>query len=205
MAITKDPFYAVIAGVGGQGNILLSRLLGRAFLRNGYSVTIVDTYGAAQRGGAVNTNLRISKTKSYETLVPMGQAHLILSLEPLETLRVLAKYGNPEVLTLTNFHPIPPLDVLSGKTAYPNNDQLKQTIAALSRRAWFVDASNAALLLGSLIMTNVVMLGALFAAELVPLTRQAVENEIRNQFPPDRAALNLKAFDMGCNIALESV
>ena len=92
-AILKDPLNLVIAGVGGQGNILLSRLVGRALVKKGYFVSIGETFGAAQRGGAVMSNIRISKKMSLGPLIPEGKVHIILSLEPLETLRILIKFN----------------------------------------------------------------------------------------------------------------
>ena len=92
MAIRQDPLNVVISGVGGQGNLLLSRLIGRTLLNKGYFVAIGETLGVAQRGGAVMSNVRISEKISLGPLIPEGKAHIILSLEPLETLRMLVRY-----------------------------------------------------------------------------------------------------------------
>jgi len=105
-----DPLNLIICGTGGQGNVLISRLLGRALTDNGYKVTIGDTFGAAQRGGAVFSSMRISKKKYYGPLVQEGQADVLLSLEPLESLRILNTYGNPEIATVSNSQPIYPVD-----------------------------------------------------------------------------------------------
>ncbi|GAH62503.1 unnamed protein product, partial [marine sediment metagenome] len=135
MAIREDPLNLVISGVGGQGNIMLSRLIGRSLLSKGYFVTIGETLGVAQRGGAVMSNVRISEKMPFGPLIPEGKAHIILSLEPLEALRMLVRYGNPKVTTITNFHPLFPVSVLSRKDQYPDYDALKKTIIELSESA----------------------------------------------------------------------
>src|SRR4030042_4755588 len=85
MALSADPLNIIICGVGGQGNILLSGMVGGAFLKKGYYATIGETFGAAQRGGAVFSAVRVSKKRENGPLIPEGKAHLILGLEPLET------------------------------------------------------------------------------------------------------------------------
>lgn len=197
MAIQADPINLVISGVGGQGNILLSRLIGRSLLKKGYFVTVGETLGVAQRGGAVMSNVRVSEKMPLGSLIPEAKAHVILSLEPLETLRMLVKYGNPKVVTVTNFHPLFPIDVLSGKAQYPDYDALRQAITGLSEAAWFLNATDMGLKLGTPIVANVIMLGALIGIDLLPLTNEDIEAEIKTTFSGDRAKLNLKAFSIG--------
>ncbi|MFQ5997014.1 MAG: indolepyruvate oxidoreductase subunit beta [Dehalococcoidales bacterium] len=197
MAIHAEPLNLVISGVGGQGNILLSRLIGRTLLRKGYFVAIGETLGVAQRGGAVMSNVRISEKMLYGPLIPESKAHIILSLEPLETLRMLVRYGNPEVTTITNFNPLFPVSVLSRKAQYPDYQVLRETIAELSESAWFLDATAMGLKLGTPIVANVIILGSLIGLNLIPLTKEDLEAEIKYSFTPDRAELNLKALNLG--------
>ncbi len=197
MAIREDPLNLVISGVGGQGNIMLSRLIGRSLLNKGYFVTIGETLGVAQRGGAVMSNVRISEKMPFGPLIPEGKAHIILSLEPLEALRMLVRYGNPKVTTITNFHPLFPVSVLSRKDQYPDYDALKKTIIELSESAWFVDATDIGLKLEAPIVANVIMLGALIGINSIPLTKKDIEEEIESSFTSDRVELNLKALKIG--------
>lgn len=197
MMAIQDPLNLVIAGVGGQGNILLSRLVGRALVKKGYFVSIGETFGAAQRGGAVTSNIRISRKMSLGPLIPEGKAHIILSLEPLETLRILIKFKSPKAVTLTNFQPLPPLGVLSMKDEYPDHDRLRNAIQELSASAFFLNATDMGLKLGAPIVANIIMLGTLVVSDLFPLTGQEIEDEIREAFAPDRAQLNIKAFRKG--------
>ena len=197
MKSPHDPLNLIVCGIGGQGNILISRMIGRILTRKGYLVTIGETFGAAQRGGPVFSSLRISKRKYYGPLIPEGKAHVILSLEPMETLRTLHIYGNPQVTTLTNFHPVYPVGVLSQRLVYPDLDAIKDAIQRLSKTSSFVNATEIAIELGAPIASNMVMLGALAGAEQVPLSEEDVEEEIKTTFPDSKVGLNLKALSMG--------
>ncbi len=199
MKSAHDPLNLIVCGIGGQGNILISRMIGRILTRNGYLVTIGETFGAAQRGGPVFSSLRISKRKYYGPLIPEGKAHVILSLEPMETLRTLHVYGNPQVITLTNFHPLYPVGVLSQRLVYPDLETIKSAIQRLSRTSSFVKATEIAIELGAPIASNIVMLGALAGTEEVPFSQKDVEEEIRTTFPASKVELNLKALSMGIN------
>lgn len=104
----KDPLNLIITGVGGQGNILISKLIGEAILEDGYWVTIGETYGASQRGGSVASHVRISKNTQQGPLTPEGRADIILGLEPVESLRMLCLYGNPKTCVITTSDPFIP-------------------------------------------------------------------------------------------------
>jgi indolepyruvate ferredoxin oxidoreductase beta subunit len=197
MKTLPDPLNLIICGVGGQGNILISRLLGRALSTKGYLVNIGETFGSAQRGGAVFSGLRISKTKYYGPLIPEGQGHIILSLEPLETLRILNTFGNADVVTLTNFKPMYPVGVLSKRSVYPDSEKLKAAIQRLSKSSWFLNATEMAMELGSAIMTNIVMLGVLVGSDSLPLSIEEIEDEVKATFPGSKSDLNLQALKRG--------
>lgn len=197
----KDPLNLIIAGIGGQGNILLSRMIGRILTRKGNLVNIGETFGAAQRGGSVFSSMRVSSKRDYGPLIPEGCAHLILSLEPLETLRMLSVFGNDEVKTVTNTDPIYPVGVLSKRLTYPDLGQLKGAVKELSGASWFVDATKLALELNSPIVANIVMLGAATVVEEILLTEADVEEEIRSTFPPTKVDLNLVAMRAGIKAA----
>jgi indolepyruvate ferredoxin oxidoreductase beta subunit len=197
MRSQPDPLNLIICGVGGQGNILISRLIGRMLSRKGYFVSVGETFGSAQRGGAVFSGLRISKEKYYGPLIPEGQGHIILSLEPLETLRILNTFGNADVITLTNSKSMYPIGVLSKRSVYPNLDKLKAAIQRLSRSSWFLNATDMAMDLGSAIMTNIVMLGALIGSNSIPLSIEEVEEEVKDTFPGPKSDLNLRALRKG--------
>jgi len=197
MSLNVDPLNLIVCGVGGQGNILISRMIGRILAGSDYYVTIGETFGAAQRGGAVHSSMRISKRRQYGPLIPRGKGHMVVGLEPLETLRMLAHYGNEEVLTVSNTRPIQPVGVLARRLEYPDPDSLKASIASLSKRAWLVDATQMALDLGSPIVANIILLGSVLGIDKLPLNAQQVEGEIKSAFPSSAVDLNLRALRMG--------
>jgi len=197
MTSTRDPQNLIVCGIGGQGNILLSRMIGRILTGKGYRVNIGETFGAAQRGGSVYSSMRVSRNRDFGPLVPEGSAHLILSLEPLETLRMLQFYGNPEILTVTNVQPIYPVGVLSKRVEYPNLDRLVQAIRELSADTWVLNATQIAMDLEAPIVANLVLMGALAASEALPISMEEMEGEIRQSFPAAKVELNLKALRAG--------
>jgi indolepyruvate ferredoxin oxidoreductase beta subunit len=197
MAISADPLNLIICGVGGQGNILLSGMVGGAYLKKGYFATIGETFGAAQRGGAVFSSVRVSKTREYGPLMPDGQAHLILGLEPLETLRMVQKYANPETVVISNVYPVVPASVSANREEYPDMVELESVVSALCKKAWFIDATTIALDLKAPIAMNIVMAGALLGSGQLNLTVEDIKAELRENLPPDRLELNYKALERG--------
>lgn len=192
-----EPLNVIVTGVGGQGNVLITQLMGSALVRAGYHVTIGETYGASQRGGAVMSHLRISRQAQYGPLIPHGQADVILGLEPVETLRVLGQYGNPGVTVITNSRPVYPLAVAIGIAHYPSVEEIVRALEGLSSRAWMINATDIALDLGASILANIVMAGALVGAGVLPLAVKEFELELQESLPADRLDLNLKAFRRG--------
>jgi len=195
--IDKDIVNLIFTGVGGQGNVLMSRLVGRVFLKKGYFVTITDDIGVSQRSGAVQSVVRVSKKRGYGPIIPEGHGHVIVGLEPLETLRRLIKYGNPDIFAITNFRPLLPAGVLLRRDEYPDYDELRKVIEALTQKVWFVDATKIALDIGNSVLANVVMIGSLVATKLVSVEEQDIENEIRESIPTKMIEANLKAFHKG--------
>jgi indolepyruvate ferredoxin oxidoreductase beta subunit len=197
VSLQVDPLNVIICGVGGQGNILLSRMVGRILIQKGYLVDIGETFGAAQRGGSVFSSLRVSRREHHGPLILEGKGHVILSLEPLEALRMISVFGNPEVLTVYNTQPVYPVGVLSRRFSYPDLEHLGAAIRKLSRACWSLNATELAMKLDSPIVANIIMLGALTACGAIPITMDEVKVEMRNTFPASKMELNLKALDSG--------
>jgi indolepyruvate ferredoxin oxidoreductase beta subunit len=192
-----DPYNVIITGVGGQGNVMASRVVGNMLSRQGLMVTIGETFGASQRGGSVMSHLRISRQSSWSPQIPRGKCHLIISLEPTEAMRVLVKYGNPNVKVLCNTRPIHAIGVISGAQQYPDLDDISSWIAELSEACWFLEATAKAVELGNPILGNIMMIGAVAGTGALPLDRQDFEAVISENLPADKLKLNLKAYDMG--------
>ena len=203
MFISKDPFNVIIGGVGGQGNVLASQILGEMLVSQRYVVTIGETYGASQRGGAVMSHLRISARDQFSPLIPEGQCDLLVALEPVEGLRILGQYGNPRIMTLLNVRPIHPMDVISGNVPYPEISEVVARIKELSRRVWTLNATEVALEMGDPIFANIVMLGALCGIEALPIEREGFELVIKDLLPSRTLDENLKAFDRGREVVQE--
>jgi indolepyruvate ferredoxin oxidoreductase beta subunit len=203
MFISRDPFNVIIGGVGGQGNVLASQILGEMLVSQGYVITIGETYGASQRGGAVMSHLRISTKDQFSPLIPEGQCDLLIALEPVEGLRILDHYGSPRVMTLVNTRPIHPMDVISGNAEYPEVSKVIAKIKELSRRVWTLNATEVALEMGDPIFSNIVMLGALCAIEVLPINRQGFELVIKDLLPSRTMDENMKAFNRGREVVQE--
>jgi len=193
----QDPLNVIVTGVGGQGNVLISQLIGKALVKRGHHVTIGETYCASQRGGAVMSHLRISRQEQYGPLIPEGQADVILGLEPVETMRVLAQYGNPGVVVIANSRPVYTLAVTSGAAEYPGTEKIEKTLEELSSMAWLINATEIALEMGASILTNTIMAGALVGSHALPLEPEDLEAELRDSLPSDRLELNLQAARRG--------
>lgn len=195
--LLHDPYNVIITGVGGQGNVLASRMVGDMLVRKGYEVTIGETFGASQRGGSVMSHLRVSAKERWSPQIPLGKAHLVASLEPVEALRVLKSYGNPGIKVITNLRPTRPMSVIAGDESYPGIEELKGWIRELSSEAWFLDVSEEAAKLGNPIFANVMLVGAMAAVGDLPLDLATFEEVVSSRMPESKVAVNLEAFEIG--------
>ena len=201
----KDPMNLIITGVGGQGNVLASRVLAGMLVDAGYYVTIGETFGMSQRGGSVMSHLRVSQKTILSPQIPLGGADIIVALEPLEALRVLSRYGNPDVLVLANSRVVYPIGVITGELDYPSLDALQNILQKTAAKSWLVDATAAAVKLGNPVLSNIIMIGALSALEILPAGRREFEKEIAKNMPPDKRSINLAAFDAGNEMIRASI
>ncbi|MGD0280289.1 MAG: indolepyruvate oxidoreductase subunit beta [Smithella sp.] len=193
----KEPVNIIITGVGGQGNVMASRVLAGMLVNAGYIVTIGETFGMSQRGGSVMSHLRVSSKSVFSPQIPQGRADIIVALEPVEALRVLVRYGNPDVAVLANSRMVYPMGVITGDFTYPSLDEIQSMFEKLAAKSWLIDATSAAVDLGNPVLSNIVMIGALAGAALLPIDRHAFEKEITKSMPADKREINLTAFDIG--------
>jgi indolepyruvate ferredoxin oxidoreductase beta subunit len=191
--LTKEPFNFIIGGVGGQGNVLLSEFVGNGLIEQGYMVSVADTFGVSQRGGSVASHIKISKEQLYSSVTLNGQADVILGMEPVETLRLLGDFGNPNVVTIVNPRPSYP----SGGVSYPDLEQVKGAIEKLSAKTYYVNASETALEMGNPIFANVILLGALVGADILPISKENMLPILENRFPGKILKVNIEAFEKG--------
>ena len=195
--LIDDPYNVIITGVGGQGNVMASRILGHMLSRQGLSVTIGETFGASQRGGSVMSHLRISTGSSWSPQIPKGRGHLVISLEPTEAMRVLLNYGNPKIKVLCNTRSIHAIGVISGEQQYPDLADIRSWVAELCEACWFMDATDQAMALGNPILGNIMMIGAAAGIAALPLAREDFAAAIAANLSADKQELNLKAYDIG--------
>jgi len=194
LKVTKN---LILTGVGGQGNVMASRVLAGMLVDADYVVTIGETFGMSQRGGSVMSHLRVSPDSVRSPQIPKGGADVIIALEPLEALRVLTVYGNPQVSVLSNLRPVYPIGVITGELAYPSDDAIRKAFDKLSAQFWMLDATSVGLKLGNPVLSNIVMIGALAQTGLLPVDRRMFEKEIRKTLSAEKCVVNLKAFDQG--------
>jgi indolepyruvate ferredoxin oxidoreductase beta subunit len=195
--LSRDPYNIIITGVGGQGNVMASRVLSNMLAHKGYYVTIGETFGASQRGGSVMSHLRVSTQSAWSPQVPKGRVDVVVTLEPIEAIRVLARYGNPGVKVLANTRAIYPAGVIAGESTYPTLEEIKETLRKLSAHVWFIDATDEAVKLGNSILGNIIMTGALSAVGDLPIDRDDFTAVISRSLPSEKMADNLKAFALG--------
>ncbi len=198
--LKKDPYNIVITGVGGQGNVMASRVIGNMLVKKGYRVTIGETFGASQRGGSVMSHLRISAKATWSPQIPKGKADLIVALEPSEAVRVLRDYGHAGVTVLSNTRPIYPVGVISGEASYPSVDEIREGTGEIAGDTFFIDATEEAMAMGSPILSNIVMVGAVAGLKILPLERTEFKKVISGMIPEDKLEINLKAFERGIKL-----
>jgi len=196
-ALAADPYNLIITGVGGQGNVLASKLVGNMLADKGYYVTIGETFGASQRGGSVMSHLRISSESIQSPQIPKGKAHMVVALEPTEALRVLQEYGNPRVKVITNTRAVYSVGVICGESAYPSMEELRGWMAKLTADCWFIEATDEAVKLGNPVLGNVILVGALAGVGDLPLERDGFSEVMARTMPAGKVKINLTAFEQG--------
>ena len=188
----------IIVAVGGQGNLLASKVLGEAALLSGVPVRMSEIHGMAQRGGVVESAIIFGDTKS--SIIADGEADILVGFEPSETLRALVKC-NADSTVITNLAPVPPFTVAIGKGVYPDLDEVQALIKEKTARLISLDAAALATQAGTVMSVNIVLLGALIQTGILPIPRENLEEAIRTKTKAAFVDVNLKAFDLGFKAA----
>jgi indolepyruvate ferredoxin oxidoreductase beta subunit len=184
----------VFIGVGGQGNLLVSRLLGEAALSMGIPTVVSEIHGMAQRGGIVESAVLLGDVTS--PIVSSAEADVLIGFEPLETLRALNKC-NQNTVVITNTHPLPPFTVAIGQGAYPPVDESLKLIRNKVKRVIAFDGNAIAESVGNPLSLNMVMLGALIGSGTIPIGATEMKKVLETSTKKAFLDSNLKAFDMG--------
>jgi indolepyruvate ferredoxin oxidoreductase beta subunit len=191
----KDEIALVIAGVGGQGTLLASQIIGHVAVKHGFSVRISETFGMSQRGGPVVSHIRIAKAV-YSPLIPFGTADLVLGFEPLEALRASIKFLAKGGSIIVNTRIVYPVEVNRGDAKYPPLERILEALRSIASEVVTVDATMLAAKAGNPISANIVMLGALAALEKLPFKPEDLREAVKERVPRD-VDVNLRAFDLG--------
>ncbi len=190
-----NEFNIVIAGVGGQGVILMSELLGNAAVADGLNVRGSEVLGMAVRGGSVSSTIRLGE-EALAPLAPAGKADVLVGMEPAETLRNIGNVSE-ETLVIMNMEKIVPFTVFSLGGSYPELDTILENMHKATDKIIQLNATKIAVEAGSSQSANVVMLGALFGQGQLPIKIETVKKEITARFNERVAPINIKAFDLG--------
>jgi len=185
----------IMSGVGGQGVVLTSEVLGTAAVRAGLKVRGSEVLGMAQRGGSVFSNIRLGS----EVEAPMtseGKCDILVALEPSEGLRNI-QYLNKNSSVVINIRQIIPATVSMGKSTYPTLEEIKKRLLAVTTDVITVDAVELAEKAGNRQATNVVMMGTLFGSGKMPISLELIKEVIKERVPAKAVEANLKAFDLG--------
>ena len=183
----------LIVGVGGQGTLLASKIMGKCFVDGGYDVKVSEVHGMSQRGGSVVTYVRYGD-KVWSSVIEKGEADIIISFEQLESARWLP-YLKPNGVLISNTQQIDPMPVIMGQTEYPDN--VLEKIRELGVNVVAVRADELAVEAGSIKAANTVLLGA--AAHFTDIGEAEWIEAVKTTVPPKTVDVNLKAFKLGYN------
>lgn len=181
----------LIVGVGGQGTLLASKILGAVASLAGRDVKVSEVHGMAQRGGSVVTHVRIAD-QVHSPLIEPGMADIILSFEQMEAVRYL-EYAHPGALIAMNDQKILPMPVITGAAEYP--DDLCQKLKQMSIQLMDMDAYAMAEAAGSAKTANLVMLGAI--SQVMDIDEEIWQRAIAQCVPPKTVTVNQRAFAAG--------
>jgi indolepyruvate ferredoxin oxidoreductase beta subunit len=187
-----------LTGVGGQGTLLASRLLGEAALAAGFNPLVSETHGMAQRGGVVVSTVVLGELKS--PIISPGEADVLLGFEALETFRALDRCHS-QSLVIANTAVIPPYPVATGQGRYPPVDRMMELMAEKVGGLLAFDAGALARQSGSPLAVNMVLLGALAATACLPFPAQGILEVIHTGTNPKFLEANLTAFQLGLETA----
>jgi indolepyruvate ferredoxin oxidoreductase beta subunit len=183
----------LVTGVGGQGVVLASDIIGETALAAGFDVKKTDTLGMAQRGGSVVSHIRLGK-KVWSPLIKEGDCDLLLAFEKLEAAR-WSHYLARNSAVIVNSYEQPPLSVSLGQENYPSDDEITAALKRHTDRIYFIDANKLAKELGNVRTLNILMLGCFSA--FAPIDVAVWKDNISRRLPENICEINLAAFDRG--------
>jgi indolepyruvate ferredoxin oxidoreductase, beta subunit len=191
---TFDAVRVFFTGVGGQGTLLATRMVGEAALAEGLPVTMSEIHGMAQRGGVVESSVVIGNVLS--PTIPDGEADILMAFEPLEAVRALPKC-HAKTLIIASTVPIVPFTVAVGQSIYPELEELHKLIKEKISDLIWLDAMKLARNAGSERASNTVLVGVLAGSNRLPISRNSWEEALKRTLPARILAINRQAFEAG--------
>jgi indolepyruvate ferredoxin oxidoreductase beta subunit len=192
--LIMDTTRLIIVAVGGQGNLLASKVIGEAALMSDVPVRMSEIHGMAQRGGVVESAIVFGDAQS--TIISNGEADVLVGFEPVESLRALNKC-NSNTVVITSLAPLSPFTVTTGSSKYPSLNALQALIRKKTAKLIAFDAAAMAKEAGNVMSVNMVLLGALIQTRMVPLSSENIKEAIMKRTRKAFVESNLKAFDIG--------
>jgi len=191
----------LLTGVGGQGLMLLSAIIGEASTMRGVKVVTQEQHGLAQRSGSISAHVRLGD--AYSPMVPIGEADMVIAMEATEALRYVEylKPGGAVIMNKRIMHPVIETGELVKRRRenlqYVTLDQVVEQLRKRTDRVWSIDANALAEEAGNPRTENVVLLGAASRVEGFPLPRDALVEAVKKAVPERTVAANLAAFELG--------
>ncbi|MFZ2413074.1 MAG: indolepyruvate ferredoxin oxidoreductase subunit beta [Candidatus Cryosericum sp.] len=183
-----------ITGVGGQGVVRTSMVLGLACVKKGVGVVMSEIHGMAQRGGSVPAEMKIGD--AYSPIIEQGGTDLLISFEPAESLRAMNKLSE-DTVAVVNTRPIVPVTVALGTSVYLDPKIYLDELRSKLKKVVVLDAESMAREAGNALALNMVMLGASSATPGFPLEKEFLVAAMKDNLPARAMDANLRAFDMG--------
>lgn len=184
-----------IVGVGGQGVLLASMVLGTAAMRSGYEVMMSEVHGMAQRGGSVLSTVRFGD-EFVGPLEAVGNADMIMGFEPVETARNISQ-GNKDTKVIMNLDPVYPSLVAAGFETYPEIDDIVNAVRSITKNLLTIEATSIAEKAGKAVAANAVMIGAVAGVDGFPISKDVLKAALLEKVPEKFIELNGNAFDLG--------
>ena len=188
------PYNIYICGVGGQGIIKTSIVIGEAAMKSGMGVVMSEVHGMAQRGGVVSTELKIGDSKS--PIIEKSNADLLIAFEPMEALRAISK-ASKDTYVVVNTSPIMPFNIIGSEVPYPEIPDILDELKSKVKDVFALDAEKAAKEAGHILSLNMVMLGGATAVSGFPIDKEAVLKSMKANLPQKSIPINMKAYEKG--------
>ncbi|MHA1928877.1 MAG: 2-oxoacid:acceptor oxidoreductase family protein [Candidatus Thorarchaeota archaeon] len=193
----ERPYNILIAGVGGQGNIVAGTVLAEAAALAGYRPVVGEIYGASMRGGQVMTHVRIWK-EDLGPLIPAGHTDFLIGLEPVEAIWAADMLASDRTVAVMNSVPIPTLSTLSGLEKYPKIENIEKSMRAICKSLYTLDATEVLNEFDNQKALNMFFLGSLVAIGKSPLTREQIIAGIKKTLRDPSSSISI--FERGTEV-----